>query len=56
MSVAVVTGFIFGFILNFTSMARYAQYADPVMMVAMGGYFLKVPVEMIKEGLALMTS
>lgn len=46
-SVAVALGFIVALILSNTSMAQYAGYADPIMMLIMGFYFLKVPSEML---------
>ncbi|MGL6259967.1 cation diffusion facilitator family transporter [Vibrio sp. WXL103] len=46
-SLAVAVGFITAFVLNHTPLARFAGLADPIMMLIMGFYFLKVPSEML---------
>lgn len=46
-SLAVAVGFIAAFILSHTPLSRFAGLADPIMMLIMGFYFLKVPSEML---------
>ncbi|NDJ79901.1 cation diffusion facilitator family transporter [Vibrio campbellii] len=47
LSVAVTLGFIAAWLVSLTPYAHYAIYADPMMMVLMGFYFLKVPFDML---------
>ncbi|WP_188014295.1 cation diffusion facilitator family transporter [Vibrio harveyi] len=47
LSVAVTVGFITAWLVSLTPYAHYAVYADPMMMVLMGFYFLKVPFDML---------
>lgn len=47
LSVAVTVGFIAVWLVSLTPYAHYAVYADPMMMVLMGFYFLKVPFDML---------
>ncbi|MGR5133785.1 cation diffusion facilitator family transporter [Vibrio alfacsensis] len=47
LSVAVTAGFIAAWLLSLTPYAHYAVYADPMMMLLMGFYFLKVPFDML---------
>lgn len=47
-SLAVLLGFVVAWVLSQTSLSAYSVYADPVMMLLMGGYFLKVPYDMLK--------
>ncbi|GAM56267.1 cobalt-zinc-cadmium resistance protein [Vibrio ishigakensis] len=47
-SLAVLLGFVAAWVLSQTTLAAYSVYADPVMMLLMGGYFLKVPFDMLK--------
>lgn len=47
LSVAVALGFIAAWLVSLTPYAHYAVYADPMMMVLMGFYFLKVPFDML---------
>lgn len=47
LSVAVTVGFIAAWLVSLTPYAHYAVYADPMMMVLMGFYFLKVPFDML---------
>ncbi|MHA2714684.1 cation diffusion facilitator family transporter [Vibrio owensii] len=47
LSVAVTLGFITAWLVSLTPYAHYAVYADPMMMVLMGFYFLKVPFDML---------
>ncbi|GAD79666.1 cation diffusion facilitator family transporter [Vibrio ezurae] len=51
-SIAVLLGFISAWVLIQTPLAAFAVYADPVMMLLMAGYFLKVPVLMLKQALS----
>ncbi|WP_261818020.1 cation transporter [Vibrio gallicus] len=48
-SLAVLVGFVVAWLLTQSPLAHYANYADPIMMLIMGGYFLKVPYEMLKS-------
>ncbi|MCJ2376792.1 cation transporter [Vibrio sp. ZSDZ34] len=52
LSVAVTVGFITAWGLEITPWAQYSRYADPVMMIIMSGYFIKVPLVMLKEALS----
>ncbi|HGV9303942.1 TPA: cation transporter, partial [Vibrio parahaemolyticus] len=47
LSVAVTVGFIAAWLVSLTPFAHYAVYADPMMMLLMGFYFLKVPFDML---------
>ncbi|MFH0274849.1 cation diffusion facilitator family transporter [Vibrio jasicida] len=47
LSVAVTAGFIAAWLVSLTPYAHYAVYADPMMMLLMGFYFLKVPFDML---------
>ncbi|MGR5067625.1 MULTISPECIES: cation diffusion facilitator family transporter [Vibrio] len=47
LSVAVTAGFVVAWLLSLTPYAHYAVYADPMMMLLMGFYFLKVPFDML---------
>ncbi|WP_104026702.1 cation diffusion facilitator family transporter [Vibrio jasicida] len=47
LSVAVTLGFIAAWLVSLTPYAHYAVYADPMMMLLMGFYFLKVPFDML---------
>ncbi|ANO34917.1 cation transporter [Vibrio breoganii] len=51
-SVAVLLGFVAAWIMLQTSLSPYATYADPVMMLLMAGYFIKVPAVMLKEAIS----
>ncbi|AUI88341.1 cation transporter [Vibrio azureus] len=51
LSVAVTVGFIVAWTISLTSLSSYAVYADPVMMLLMGFYFLKVPFDMLAGAL-----
>lgn len=46
-SVAVMLGFISSWLLSVSSWSSFSSYADPVMMLLMSFYFIKVPCEMI---------
>lgn len=45
-SIAVMAGFVFAKILQMTSWAHLAVYADPVMVILASAYFLSVPAKM----------
>ncbi|EPD4376084.1 cation diffusion facilitator family transporter [Vibrio fluvialis] len=49
LSVAVTAGFVIAWLMTLTPMAKYAVYADPMMMLAMSFYFIKVPFEMLRS-------
>ncbi|EKO3464045.1 cation diffusion facilitator family transporter [Vibrio fluvialis] len=51
LSVAVTAGFVIAWLMTLTPMAKYAVYADPMMMLAMSFYFIKVPFEMIRSAM-----
>ncbi|NVD08947.1 cation diffusion facilitator family transporter [Vibrio sp. JPW-9-11-11] len=51
LSVAVTLGFIAAWLLTLSPLAHYAVYADPMMMIAMSFYFIKVPFEMLRDAL-----
>ncbi|ANU38089.1 cation diffusion facilitator family transporter [Vibrio scophthalmi] len=58
LSVAVTLGFVVAFLLTLTPYAHLNVYADPMMMILMSFYFIKVPYEMLKQAmkeLLLMT-
>ena len=47
LSVAVTVGFVATWLVSLSPFAQYAAYADPLMMLLMGFYFLKVPFDML---------
>ncbi|MBA5760788.1 cation transporter [Vibrio sp. 404] len=51
LSVAVTLGFFAAYGLTLTPFAHYSIYADPMMMILMSFYFIKVPSEMIIQAL-----
>lgn len=51
LSVAVTLGFIAAWIVSISPYAEYAVYADPMMMILMSFYFIKVPFDMLKEAM-----
>ncbi|AXY03189.1 cation diffusion facilitator family transporter [Vibrio alfacsensis] len=51
LSVAVTVGFVAAWLISLTPYAHYAVYADPMMMLLMGFYFLKVPFDMLVSAL-----
>ncbi|GEM80874.1 hypothetical protein VSU01S_31190 [Vibrio superstes NBRC 103154] len=51
-SVAVLLGFVTAWLMLQTSLSAYAAYADPVMMLLMAGYFIKVPAVMLKDAIS----
>ncbi len=51
LSLAVTAGFVSAWLMTLTPLAAYNVYADPMMMVLMSFYFIKVPFDMLKEAL-----
>ncbi|EJE8733526.1 cation diffusion facilitator family transporter [Vibrio vulnificus] len=51
LSAVVTIGFIMSIAVTYSPYAEFAAYADPVMMLAMSFYFIKVPMGMLKEAL-----
>ena len=51
LSVAVTLGFISAWFVSISPFAEYAVYADPMMMILMSFYFIKVPFDMLREAL-----
>ncbi len=51
LSVAVTLGFISAWLVSVSPLAEYAVYADPMMMILMSFYFIKVPFDMLREAL-----
>ncbi|WP_117232594.1 cation diffusion facilitator family transporter [Vibrio maerlii] len=51
LSVAVTLGFLAALALTYSPWAEYAVYADPMMMVAMSFYFIKVPFDMLRDAM-----
>lgn len=51
LSVAVTLGFISAWAVSLSPYAEYAVYADPMMMILMSFYFIKVPFDMLREAL-----
>ncbi|MDN3686063.1 cation transporter [Vibrio sinaloensis] len=51
LSVAVTLGFIAAWLVSISPYAEYAVYADPMMMILMSFYFIKVPFDMLKEAM-----
>lgn len=49
LSVAVTLGFIMTYLVELTPLALYSQYADPMMMILMSVYFIKVPADMLRQ-------
>jgi cation diffusion facilitator family transporter len=49
LSIAVGVGFLAAWAMTLTPLAGFAAYADPVLMLLISGYFLKVPFEMVTE-------
>jgi cation diffusion facilitator family transporter len=48
LSIAVTLGFVIAWVLLQTPLAPYAAYADPMMMLVMSFYLVKVPFNMLK--------
>ncbi|TFH92684.1 cation diffusion facilitator family transporter [Vibrio ouci] len=51
LSVAVTLGFIAAWLITLSPLSQYAVYADPMMMLLMSFYFIKVPFEMLRDAL-----
>ncbi|TVO38540.1 cation diffusion facilitator family transporter [Vibrio algivorus] len=51
LSVAVTAGFVVAWLMTLTPLAKYAVYADPMMMLLMSFYFIKVPFGMLRSAL-----
>ncbi|EEX93761.1 putative cation efflux system component [Vibrio orientalis CIP 102891 = ATCC 33934] len=51
LSVAVTLGFIAAWLITLSPLAQYAVYADPMMMLLMSFYFIKIPFEMLRDAL-----
>ncbi|MCK6265697.1 cation diffusion facilitator family transporter [Vibrio sp. ZSDE26] len=49
LSVAVTLGFVVAWLMTFTALSGYSVYADPMMMLLMSFYFIKVPFDMLKD-------
>ncbi len=47
LSVAVTVGFLAAWLVSLSPFSAYAVYADPIMMILMGFYFIKVPFDML---------
>ncbi len=47
LSVAVTLGFVTAWLVSISPFAQYAVYADPMMMILMSFYFIKVPLDML---------
>lgn len=47
LSVAVTLGFVAAWLVSISPFALYAVYADPMMMILMSFYFIKVPLDML---------
>ncbi|MGV2987790.1 cation transporter [Vibrio sp. E150_011] len=55
LSVAVTAGFIVAWFVEQTPWSGYSVYADPMMMILMSAYFIKVPAVMLKEAFTDLT-
>ena len=51
LSVAVTAGFVAAWFITLSPYADFAVYADPMMMVLMSFYFIKVPFDMLKQAM-----
>ncbi|GLS82896.1 cation transporter [Paraferrimonas haliotis] len=51
LSVAVTAGFLCAWLMTMTPWAHYANYADPLMMIMIAGYFVSVPLAMIRDAM-----
>ncbi len=56
LSVAVMTGFIAAWVLEQSPFAAYSVYADPMMMILISAYFIKVPAVMLKDACEQLAS
>ncbi len=51
LSIMVTVGFLLTWFLSVSPFSQYATYADPVMMLGMSFYFIKIPFHMLKDAL-----
>ncbi|CAH8195810.1 cation diffusion facilitator family transporter [Vibrio aestuarianus] len=51
LSVVVTVGFLVAFLVTMSPYAEYAVYVDPMMMLLMSFYFIKVPYDMLKSAM-----
>ena len=51
LSVVVTVGFLAAFLVTMSPYAVYAVYVDPIMMLLMSFYFIKVPYDMLKSAM-----
>ncbi|MDE1339630.1 cation diffusion facilitator family transporter [Vibrio aestuarianus] len=51
LSVVVTVGFLVAFLVTMSPYAVYAVYVDPIMMLLMSFYFIKVPYDMLKSAM-----
>lgn len=51
LSVVVTVGFLVAFLVTMSPCAEYAVYVDPMMMLLMSFYFIKVPYDMLKSAM-----
>lgn len=51
LSVVVTVGFLVAFLVTMSPYAEYAVYVDPIMMLLMSFYFIKVPYDMLKSAM-----
>ncbi|MDE1241743.1 cation diffusion facilitator family transporter [Vibrio aestuarianus] len=51
LSVVVTVGFLAAFLVTMSPYAEYAVYVDPIMMLLMSFYFIKVPYDMLKSAM-----
>ena len=51
LSVVVTVGFLAAFLVTMSPYAEYAVYVDPMMMLLMSFYFIKVPYDMLKSAM-----
>ncbi|WP_181315356.1 cation diffusion facilitator family transporter [Salsuginibacillus halophilus] len=51
LSLAVLIGFSAAVVMSYTALASWTVYVDPVMVLIAAGYFLKVPIEGIRESM-----
>ncbi|CAH0530245.1 hypothetical protein VHP8226_03919 [Vibrio hippocampi] len=49
LSVAVTIGFIATYAVELSPFASFSHYADPMMMILMSVYFIKVPADMLRQ-------
>ncbi|GLT20071.1 cobalt-zinc-cadmium resistance protein [Vibrio zhanjiangensis] len=54
LSVAVTLGFVLAWAITLSPFESYAVYADPMMMILMSFYFIKVPADMLRGSIREM--